>query len=224
MNHHLLFGITAVACLASANATTVFIDSPTGDFADLQGGGGFARGLTLAPDSSGTFSVVTNAAGGNNDLLYGSPALPITAAERGQMFIFTFEVSTAAVTAGEEFFGSVGYLVRFIGDANDDGQIQFGPGNEFANRVSFENGAAVPLTAAGTGGFIPVTISGTVPLVDGANEDIDLLQFNSVFGGTASNVGGATAQYRNVNFTVVPEPSSALLLGLGGVALLRRRR
>ena len=45
-----------------------------------------------------------------------------------------------------------------------------------------------------------------------------------LFDGTAAPFGDAYELAFNVNTVGVPEPSSVLLLGLGGLALLGRRR
>lgn len=221
-NTHKISVATLMSALLCSSATAgVIINSVDGDPTGT-GLGGFARGLDYV--SSTTFGTVTNNTDGNNDLLYGAPIGALAASDLGQAFTFSFEVNIAAqASATDERFTNVGYLVRFFSDIDGSGNLNFGADSEFANRISFENPFDTVIDPAGTGGFVTVSVNGTVPLVDVAGNAIDSFQVNAAFP-PSGEAGGAEAQIRNVRFETVPEPSTSLLAGLAGLAALGFRR
>lgn len=116
-------------------------------------------------------------------------------------------LGTIAVTGFTEFS-----LANF---ANNDGGMPPLP-NDAAD-ITFNDSAMTTLNAAGTGGF-PGFVS--VPFPSG----VTLIEANSFTheATTGSNtVGSFTTRF---TATAIPEPSSTLLLGLGGFAFLVRRR
>ena len=78
------------------------------------------------------------------------------------------------------------------------------------------NGTTVTATGAAGGGD-PLDDAGVLTATFAAGSEPTTLSINGVSGGVS--LGGVEA-----NFVVIPEPSSVLLLGLSGLALLRRRR
>lgn len=104
-------------------------------------------------------------------------------------------------------------------------------------KVVFENGSNDP--AAGTSGLdrgnawsILNSISGTsfatdqltAPLTDFQLLGFDNTPFNTPGGGNGINGDGLTGTPKVFSITAIPEPSAALLGGLGVLGLLRRRR
>ena len=81
------------------------------------------------------------------------------------------------------------------------------------NNLSFDT-FSVP-DGAPTPGLL--TLDLTDPLLEG-----QILQFG--FRNTARDFEGSAVDYDNVNFSVVPEPSSLALIGIGAAALFRRKR
>lgn len=65
------------------------------------------------------------------------------------------------------------------------------------------------------------SINGVDATASGANSTFSFNAVGLLFGGTMQT---DQAELSNVQYTVVPESSAALLIGLGGLALLRRRK
>ena len=78
------------------------------------------------------------------------------------------------------------------------------------------NGTTVTATAAAAGS-LPLDNANVLIAMFAEGSEPTTLSINGVSGGVS--LGGVEA-----NFVVIPEPSSVLLLGLSGLALLRRRR
>ena len=112
-----------------------------------------------------------------------------------------------------------------------------------AQRTSTGFDTITPSYAVGAGSFTDLAVvptletsMGTTTAVPGAIRTIDFASVNSSIagesdvrirltfdGGSTSSTAGNN-RFDNVTFTSVPEPSAALLGGLGFLALLRRRR
>lgn len=96
--------------------------------------------------------------------------------------------------------------------ANTDGT----DGNNYNQGNSFEFGGI----AVGTSGTASIDFTGLVPLLNPAiNPNYTSLRLSS---NTSGGVLDVTVD--NFAITVVPEPASLALLGLGGLAMLRRNR
>ena len=94
---------------------------------------------------------------------------------------------------------------------------------------NFSNGGTTAVASAVTRtSNSDVTFPDVADIVD-ASPDAEVVEFSSVSAqyvrlDVMSNFGGSGTLIREVAFEVVPEPGSLALLGLGGLALLRRRR
>jgi len=143
-------------------------------------------------------------------------------------------VSTGTVTLSGLTFGSQ-YQIQLIGIHDSRGGI-----NERQYEVSFggadftSGGTARVLTRAGYGNSDPAsppTIDGQVSygtvvgtfIADGTSQDIQI-RSNTQDGNTTDDVDPGIGGWILLEQAAVPEPSSTALLGLGGIALLLRRR
>ncbi len=72
----------------------------------------------------------------------------------------------------------------------------------------------------------PITLASNSNPADGSDPGTDVSNFGAIkfVGFTVTNTAGGTIDDFRVEVTPVPEPTSALLVGLGAMALLRRRR
>ena len=126
----------------------------------------------------------------------------------------------ADINANTEFRGTKAGLQFNLGATGfttvTAGNLQFWSGNDLSD-VNF----TVDLTDY-TGGADTFTLidwtngSGSQALLDGANQTIT--------GGSGNLIWDDTNKAIQLNIAAVPEPSSAALLGLGGLALILRRR
>jgi hypothetical protein len=76
-----------------------------------------------------------------------------------------------------------------------------------------------PTTGSTTANELRTFTNSAFTAFDGAGDTLSFTNVNQT-----SSEGGQNIRAVAFNFTVVPEPSSALLGGLGLLALLRRRR
>ena len=108
--------------------------------------------------------------------------------------------------SGDDVFQFDGFSGIFIGNVTPGETAQLNGGDPFSPAADGSNQILEddPITSLG-GLFSSVTLAG------GTN-----------VAGTAA--GAITLEGINAEFSVIPEPSSVLLLGLSGLALLRRRR
>ncbi|MEN1680083.1 MAG: PEP-CTERM sorting domain-containing protein [Planctomycetota bacterium] len=93
--------------------------------------------------------------------------------------------------------------------------ITLDPNNDFAAT----NNLAVNTTTVAEGALLQGSLS--LDITDPALVG-QILQFG--FRNTASDFEGSAVDYDNVSFTVIPEPTSLVLLGVGMLAGVRRRR
>ena len=134
--------------------------------------------------------------------------------------------NTFAFTTGGGTAGNSGPLVFLDGDGNDLFVTATNPGGLFfLDSVDLTAASADPTTSASifgsVGGATPVLLATTTSTgsnqVTGAPIAVDTLFFNT-------SVASASNRFDNIVVTAVPEPGSLALLGLGGAALLIRRR
>lgn len=62
-----------------------------------------------------------------------------------------------------------------------------------------------------------------IQTASGANDGQVSLTYNDLFSSVAAPLGSVFVVYDNLNVEVIPEPASLALMGLGGLAMLRRR-
>lgn len=237
----LITAIVALACAASANATLTLslTDGASPSVFSNGGGGGFGGTLgagSIAFDKVGTnlnISFSPGAAlndivaiflhtrsGGVNDSQMNDTA---DGGRRVISNLGSFGDETFPDMGAPDFgiaIGSFGTVLFELTVGNTSGHLNF---------LAFEN------TAFGGSGkqiTIPLALIADPTQIDwfaAYSSDTNFLSNESIPASSGLNTGGnpgtsAIGNFENYNRFVVPEPSAALLGGLGMLALLRRRR
>ncbi|MGJ8676235.1 MAG: PEP-CTERM sorting domain-containing protein [Akkermansiaceae bacterium] len=226
--------ISMLALASTTNAAIVSIES-------IRGNGINGSGLTLvnsSTDANGTrtysFTITGDLDGGTaNDTL----SFDVVASTYSGSNVGTNGDLTGAtqVTATENRFffsqSANGNTADFMAGTIGINNITYTGGSDTANNITaayVEGSATMRKLGAGTGTYY--TGLETTALTLGGNTSIVLLDPSS--NGTLSiandDIAGVV-RYRNLSFDIevsdaVPEPSSAVLLGLGSLGFLLRRR
>ncbi len=196
----------------SASAQSLF----SSDGTDLAPRFGLTGSAGTAPDGSAALVIEGEPTATFSDLL--SPGLiAVPGSDLGSEFVLSLDVY---IPSGSNLDSGVAFI-RFYDDADDSGSLSFDPGGEFANRVEFF-GDSIDFTVVDA--FQTIQVTGTIPTVDAAGGEIDVLQFNLGLGQQGGATGAVSAFVNNVSLTVVPEPASLVLAAVGGLALVARRR
>jgi hypothetical protein len=167
--------------------------------------------LTLSvDDGGGAITFTTTAIAANNNLFMDSDSMGHGNDKWGHSQNWTFSLDkTISFDAIDMFsYNETMYLQSsaWVGDANTSGTGWTFDGT--------------------TGTFSLLGSAGTDPLFDFTSAGVsDVAAGTDIFFGYTGSAGGGE-QMRSFTITVIPEPSTALLLGLGGglLCLLRRRR
>ena len=213
----------------------------------------FGGGLDVAADGSGGGFTFSNTGGGNAPVSFGFDRqddadfgpFTLTDGTTTQTFVsLTFQLSSTTNQGGTAIqrgaVGAVGVLGNNLTliDPNENltiSAVTLGPTTDgsaalfafegysavFLNNTSAGESVTVndtPFIATGeAGGGAPLNSPGVLTVTFAAGSEPTTVSINGFSGGVS--LGGVEAQ-----FVLIPEPSSVLLLGLGGLALLRRRR
>ncbi len=166
-----------------------------------------AQGYTRSTDAfEGNFSLelaspAVNAAVALQNSIDDGGLPPLTA---GDTPTFSFQAKGFAGTTGNVLFA-----LRFL---NDSGDILYDSGNQFfQDDINQDNWSLITLTPDA------VPVGATAAFVE----------FSQAIGpinGTDLLAGSVLIDNVNLSVTAVPEPTSAALLGLGGLGLIFRRR
>jgi len=221
------FLILTSALVALSNAATVQLTGGAGGIFNVTTGGVPIGTVAITGTNSNQGIVMGNATTGSDSIVFASLAGIST---------FTFNLNAPYMVDTAEFgtaggLGNigentnrerpVGYAASFSGTAtNVGGNAAFTlnstitPGSVFTAPTAYTAGDWIVNT-----GFIPASAADEYVIQSGTglgNAPIDYTQ-------GLSN-GGGDADSARFSFTVIPEPTSSALLGLGGLALLARRR
>lgn len=212
-----LFGLSA--CLSQA----VILVTPTGlsndsgvseffplgniiDNSGLSGPADFSNYITIThAAASGSTAWTTDAPNGAGDYFL--------AGSEGTSAVVSFDLGSSYAVSDFVFWG------YHFGAANGNESREFSL--EFSNDGGGSFGAPVvvsnPLSTFAIGDAVTLPLGGTFDA-----DTVRMTILDNHFGGTAP--GGDRLGLGEVKFVAVPEPSTSLLAGLAGLALLRRRR
>ena len=200
----------AVAALSLTAAHAVTLVSPTLNNGGFQTNGGSNTNYTTGTNwfNYGAGSETTNVYLNNNGLVSGASSPSQNTGwtiSDGNVFNLTFDIVESGATAGNPinwtlyYYGNEGNVG--FDETSDTSAVALFSGSGFTSGTTIESG---DLTFD----------AGTEP--DAVGQTL-YLRFNR-------NTAGGFPTIDDVNLTAVPEPSSAALVGLGGVALLARRK
>lgn len=210
----------------SAGAATTFTENFESGSAFGGGTGGAFGTYTTGQNFSGDPHSNVTSGGGLYGHLIGvaNPAVSdavdlsagdVTAAAAGtatysfSAWLASYTSDTEAPQFSVEFFDATG------GGGSSLGTVVLANGKS----ITGSSDAATPGGAWNDKNWSLYTANGSVP----TNTQSFRITYSSVTD-VAGTAGGNDAYADNVEFTVVPEPSSTALLGLGGLALILRRR
>lgn len=211
-----IFVATALA-VSSAQAATVFLTNTDGNASVLQGAGADdVTALTLsAEDGGGTINLTTMSVynGANAQTLGMNNVGMGVGNERWgngpQGWIFSFDQIVSFDGIGFNNLGGTGEGLKIESTA-------------WANATVDATGQNWSFTSDGTSGRFSI-LAGAGPIFDFTSAGVA-----SVPAGTPiiieHNAGNGGGQMTEFTITAIPEPSTALLGGVGLLALLRRRR
>ncbi len=240
MKKTILLSVTAFASFAlSAGAANVALDNASnaaysgGGFNSINGGTGFGAWSVSSSGGGGEYVGTTG---------QGNPSFGIHSQGSGSA-LASRSLTGGDLSAGQTISmdlghsnlvnGSVGidltdggatvFTLRFVGGTSNWVINDGGGGGEFGAGQGFSANTSLTFTFTyegsndysytfGSGSGDNFTATNTISGVDG----IKLFTFSQ---GSGENFGA-----NNLVVTAVPEPSSAALLGLGGLALIMRRR
>ena len=172
-------------------------DTTSGAIADIQGW----------TNATGTPDVVPNGVGGSTGLnVFAAWGL-----SRAEAATTDTILAGATYTITAQIDGAAGGPM--------DGPLAF---SLWAGGIELTGGSAIPAFVATPGTFQTITRTYTNVVLPGGASDGDALTI--LVGVDDSNTLGNRMIWDDVELTVVPEPSTTALLGLGGLALILRRR
>jgi len=224
-----LLGMAGMALATSINAAILFTDDFDGIAVPASPGFlyGDSGGWTMTTDTASwwydtNYATVTSAGrpdptGGTGNALsvrgeYAQHAVGATFLA-GQTYRLTMDLSTANGGSGTRVFAYIGDQSLALADATAVGRLAFHDDGTTASAVAASNIVSAnyqSVTDAGNWTTVSYEYTAT-----GADDGKDI--------GIAFWASGAPYM-DNVQFESVPEPSSTALLGLGGLALILRRR
>lgn len=241
-----------ILAATSANAAVIVAESFGGSGATLNGtvAGTFAAGITSAGGSStwtaGTDfldnGVVTDNAAKSAAYLNLGSYINDTKGTAAGMFELTMTISETTSAwlslgfATSNTPGTGGDFTALSGMGNiiyrEDGELDMwaGPGTTFGG-VDGQNGysgARILTVTLDLTGYDGVTDFGTVSWSDSSLGSLGSISYNSDvnFGSIliSESASGGTVSALSLDHTAIPEPTTTALLGLGGLALILRRR
>lgn len=218
-----VFGATAVDLLTGGGWTVPLTGFGGGEFwlesdeyatlADLNFGIGGTHVLRIT--HAGGVSDYQYTLGEITDAMF--PDIPVLDAVPANIpqnynFEWTWDDAADDMEAEAEIFGKL-----YKEESSDEGSFVVGTTTSWVPDFAPETGAGEFLIGYGLGGDVKaddgIAVSGWT-----------LLSGDELFGGGTDEVVDFADSEDEVQFTVVPEPATLLLLALGGLAMLRKRR